>query len=91
MGYFAKSVFEASVEAFFKRDYVLAEEVVSKVKEAIAKEVNFIKDVIQKAGELSADVALILESLRRINDYSSDTAEIALNLNIEQILQGQIA
>jgi len=46
MGYFAKSAFEASVRAFFKRDYVLAEEVVSKVKEAIAKEVGFIEDVV---------------------------------------------
>jgi len=33
----AKSVFEASVGAFFKRDYRLAEEVVSKVKEAMAR------------------------------------------------------
>jgi len=88
MGYFAKSVFEASVEAFFKRDYRLAEEVVSKVKEAIAKGASLIKDVVQKAGGLSADVALILESLKRICDYSSDIAEIVLNLSVEQILRG---
>jgi len=87
MGSFAKSVFEASVEAFFKRDYRLAEEVVSKVKEAIAKEASLIKEVVHKAGDLSADVTLIVESLKRISDYSSDIAEIVLNLSIEQMLQ----
>jgi len=85
---FAKSVFETSIKAFFKRDYVLAEEVVSKVKEAMVKEVDFIKSVVQKAGGLSVDVALILESLKRIGDYSSDIAEIVLNLSIEQMLRG---
>jgi phosphate uptake regulator len=87
MGSFAKSVFEASVEAFFKRDYQLAEEVVSKVKEAIAKEASLIKEVVHRAGDLSADVTLIVESLKRISDYSSDIAEIVLNLSIEQMLQ----
>jgi len=51
--------------------------------------VNLIKDAVQKAGDLSADVALVLESLKKISDYSSEP-EAVLNLSVEQILRSCI-
>jgi phosphate uptake regulator len=84
---FSKSVFETSVEAFFKRDYQLAEENIQKIRETMIKGMKIIRDIIKRNKKQSAELALILENLRRIIDYSSDIAEIVLNLSIEQIIQ----
>ncbi|MEM2849908.1 MAG: phosphate uptake regulator PhoU [Candidatus Bathyarchaeia archaeon] len=87
MSSLAKSLFESSIKSLFKRDYLLAEEVVSEAKKMALMEAEVIKTITEKTGRtVSPNVRIILESIRRTGEYSSDIAEIVLNLNINQIL-----
>ncbi|MEM3590902.1 MAG: phosphate uptake regulator PhoU [Candidatus Bathyarchaeia archaeon] len=87
MSSFARSMFESSVESLFKRDYLLAEETISRAKKIALMEAEAIKAITEKAGKtISPALRMILESIRRTGEYSSDIAEIVLNLNVNQIL-----
>ncbi|MEM3479680.1 MAG: PhoU domain-containing protein, partial [Candidatus Bathyarchaeia archaeon] len=80
-------MFESSVESLFKRDYLLAEETISRAKKIALMEAEAIKAITEKAGKtISPALRMILESIRRTGEYSSDIAEIVLNLNVNQIL-----
>lgn len=87
MSAFARSMFESSVESLFKRDYLLAEETISSAKKIALMEAEAIKAITEKTGKtISPALRIILESIRRTGEYSSDIAEIVLNLNVNQIL-----
>ncbi|MEM3547262.1 MAG: phosphate uptake regulator PhoU [Candidatus Bathyarchaeia archaeon] len=87
MSSFARSMFESSVESLFKRDYLLAEETISRAKKIALMEAEAIKAITEKTGKIiSPALRMILESIRRTGEYSSDIAEIVLNLNVNQIL-----
>jgi len=87
MSSFARSMFESSVESLFKRDYLLAEETISRAKKIALMEAEAIKAIAEKTGKtISPALRMILESIRRTGEYSSDIAEIVLNLNVNQIL-----
>lgn len=88
MSVFAKSIFEKSVETLFRRDYLLAEEVISEAKKIVLMENEAIKAIAEKgiSGAPSTSIRMILESIRRTGEYSSDIAEIVLNLNVNQII-----
>jgi phosphate uptake regulator len=85
---FAKDSFSDAATALFKRDYALAEAVVSREKkgEVMIDEISrpLAKDLqTDQAGNLR----LILESIRRTIDYSADIAEVVLNLTVESVVK----
>lgn len=87
MSLFARTVFDDAIKALFKKDYVLAEQVVSKAKTIALLE----KEATQKiqTSILKKDISemrMIMESIRRTAEYASDIAEIVLNLNVNQIV-----
>ncbi|MEM4676006.1 MAG: PhoU domain-containing protein [Nitrososphaerota archaeon] len=87
MSSFVRSMFESWVESLFKRDYLLAEETISRAKKIALIEAEAIKAIIEKAGKtISPALRMILESIYKTGEYSSDIAEIVLNLKVNQIL-----
>ncbi|MCX8175990.1 MAG: AbrB/MazE/SpoVT family DNA-binding domain-containing protein [Candidatus Bathyarchaeota archaeon] len=88
MSSYAKNVFDESIKAFFKKDYALAEYVISKAKTIVAVEAKAVEEIQNKVRQTDiSNVRMIMESIRRIAEYASDIAEIALNLNINQVTQ----
>jgi phosphate uptake regulator len=87
MSSFAVSVFDDSTKALYKKDYLLADNVVTKAKTIVHMENEIIKATAKKSepSEVS-NIRMILESIRRTAEYASDIAEIVLNLNIESVL-----
>ncbi|MEM2101945.1 MAG: PhoU domain-containing protein [Candidatus Bathyarchaeia archaeon] len=86
MSLFARSVFNDSIESLFKKDYMLADNMVAKAK-TIASMQNKTINAIAKKLELTemSNIRMITESIRRTAEYASDIAEIVLNLNVNQI------
>ncbi|MDW8022195.1 MAG: PhoU domain-containing protein [Nitrososphaerota archaeon] len=87
MSAFAKTVFEEAIKSLFKKDYTLADHVISKAKTITSLENEALKD-IQPQIKLKdfPNIRMIIESIRRTAEYASDIAEIVLNLNINQTL-----
>ena len=87
MSVFARSVFDDSTKSLYKKDYLLADSMVTKAKTIVALE-NEAMRVIAKKVEASdvSSVRMIMESIRRTAEYASDIAEIVLNLNVNQII-----
>jgi phosphate uptake regulator len=87
MSTFAQNVFEDTIKSLFKKDYALADQVISKAKTIAILENRAIKEIQSKTkwADISK-IRMIIESIRRIAEYASDIAEIVLNLNINQII-----
>jgi phosphate uptake regulator len=86
MSSLARSVFDDSIKSLFKGDYQLADRVVAKAETIAPMEDEAIKLVAKKMGAIEmSSVRMIMESIRRTAEYSSDIAEIVLNLNANQI------
>jgi len=87
MSTLAQNVFEDAIKALFKKDYALADQVISKAKAIVALENKAIKELQSKANQSDiSTIRMITESIRRTAEYASDIAEIVLNLNINQII-----
>jgi phosphate uptake regulator len=81
------SMFETAIEALFKQDFNLAESVIEKTRDVIVLEKEIISSFQKTGPEESANLRLIIESIRRTAEYSSDIAEIVLNLTITSIIE----
>lgn len=71
----------------FKKDYFLADQVVStarRISELEKKEIMVTQNKAKKS-EITS-MKMILERIRRTARYASDIAEIVLNLNVSQII-----
>ncbi|MBC7129931.1 AbrB/MazE/SpoVT family DNA-binding domain-containing protein, partial [Candidatus Bathyarchaeota archaeon] len=86
MSQFARSVFEDSIKALFKGDYLMAEEVISKSKTITRMEGEALRAVQKSQPRGLPAIRMIMESLRRTAEYASDIAEIVLNLNINKMI-----
>lgn len=78
-------VFEESITAMQEHDFEKAERVAEKVNQVIDEE----KQIMSKIKETEKNVTIIrfvLEDLRRIAEYSSDIAEVAIDENIQSII-----
>jgi len=86
MSSFARTVFDDSIKSLYKKDYLLADNVVAKAKTIASIENEAIGSLSKKveAVEMST-LRMIMESIRRTAEYASDIAEIVLNLNVNQI------
>ena len=82
----AISMFENAVEAGFRHDYNLAENVIEKT----AQIHNLEKEAVLSSHVVNIEeipyVRLLIESIRRTAEYASDISEVVLNLNIESVL-----
>ena len=91
MSQLSLSVLSDSVEAFLRRDYVLADSVVAKAEDMRNLEADVISflDRENTSGSKSAnvDIKIILEDIRRTAEHASDIAEAAMNQTIREVIQ----
>ena len=80
-----------SVEAFLRRDYVMADSVVDKAKNVPSLENDIIsflnkEDKIISPEHVNTNVRLMLEDIRRTAEHASDIAEAAMNQTIGEVI-----
>jgi phosphate uptake regulator len=83
----AHKLFEETMKAMFKRDYNDAEKIIAKRGTFIQHENELIRLMtIKKLDPNNASIfRLVMDSSRRILDYSQDVAELTLNRTVEEI------
>jgi phosphate uptake regulator len=87
MSAFVQNIFENAIKSLFKKDYALANQVITKAKTIATLKNKAIKEIQFKAKQVDiSNIKEITESIQRIAEYTSDIAEIVLNLNINQII-----
>jgi phosphate uptake regulator len=84
-------IFNDSVEAFLRRDYVMADSVVDKVENIRSVENDIIsflngEDKMTSNEPVNSNVRLILEDIRRTAEHASDIAEAAMNQTIGEVI-----
>jgi phosphate uptake regulator len=82
----AISSFETSIESLFRRDYDLAESVIAKANKIVSLEKQAL--LSSKEGEIeeATNIRLVIESVRRITEYSMDIAEVVLNMTVDSVI-----
>jgi len=83
----AISSFETSIESLFRRDYTLAESVIAKANKIFSLEKKALLSSKETNIEEAANIRLVIESVRRIAEYSMDIAEIVLNMTVESTIE----
>ena len=86
MSSLAISMFESAIEALFKHDYNLAENVIEKIAQMHKLEKEAVLSSKNVKIEEIANVRLLIESVRRTAEYASDISEVVLNMNIESVI-----
>ncbi len=83
------SFFNSALTALFKRDYRHADENITKLESYARQEINILTTIVNKKLDpnISALFRIILDSSRRILEYSRNIAEVALNRTVEDYLQ----
>ena len=73
----------------FKRDYQNADENITKLESYARQEINILTIIANKKLDpnISALFRIILDSSRRILEYSRNIAEVVLNRTVEDYLQ----
>jgi phosphate uptake regulator len=79
----AISSFETSIESLFRRDYDLADSVIAKANIIAELEKKVILSTKATNIEEATNIRLVIESVRRIAEYSMDIAEVVLNMTVE--------
>jgi len=81
--------FEESLKALFKRDYDGADKLISEMNQFIASESELIMLMSAKKMDpnVSSILRLIIDSSRRIIEYSRNISEVTLNRTVEEISQ----
>ena len=67
----------------FRLDFDLAENVIAKANKIVSLEKKVILSSKETNTEEIANLRLVIESVRRIAEYSMDIAEIVLNMTVE--------
>ena len=86
MSSIAISMFEIALESLSRKDFALAETMIERVNDVIALEKKAVISC-KIDGEDEGNLRLIIESIRRTAEYSSDIAEVVLNLTVETIIE----
>jgi len=86
MSLLAREIHEDSMKALYKYDPKLINESMAKVNKVIDLEEEIIEQLLKLKTEprTMVGVRLILESIRRIAEYGTDIAEIAINLAVKK-------
>jgi phosphate uptake regulator len=77
-------VFEDSIEALNKRDYILADTVATDANRIAEKEKEF-TDSLEESKKYSSVIKFVLEDIRRTAEYSSDIAEAVINETVQDV------
>jgi phosphate uptake regulator len=81
-----------SVEAFLRRDYIMADSVVDKVENLHSVESEIISVLNNEDNKMTShepnnsNIRLILEDIRRTAEHASDIAEAAMNQTIGEVI-----
>ncbi len=86
MSEIAMSMFETAIDALLKQDFNLAEGIIEKTNYVAALEKEAVVASQKIDIDETANLRLIIESVRRTSEYASDIAEIVLNLTVESII-----
>jgi phosphate uptake regulator len=87
MSTLAQNLFDDAIKSLFKRDFTLADQVVSRARAVAGLEKEAVKEIQSKTRQSDiTSIRMIMESIRRTAEYASDIAEIVLNMNINQII-----
>jgi len=78
-------VFENSITALSKRDYLMAEKVASRVTKVIEKEKKQMDAL--KIADNTPILKLILEDIRRTAEYSSDISEVVMDETVQSVIE----
>lgn len=78
-------VFENSISALSKKDYQLAEKVVTQTEKVVEKE-KILMDDMKESLKNSTVIKFVLENIRRTAEYSSDIAEVVIDENIQSVI-----
>jgi len=82
----AISSFETAIESLFRRDYDLAESVIARANKIVSLEKKALLSSKETDIEEAANIRLVIESVRRIAEYSMDIAEVVLNMTVESVI-----
>ena len=82
----AISSFETAIESLFRRDFKLADSVIAKANRITALEKKALLSSKETNIEEAANLRLVIESVRRIAEYSMDIAEVVLNMTVESVI-----
>jgi phosphate uptake regulator len=83
----AISSFETAIESLFRLDFDLAESVIAKANKIVSLEKKALMSSKETDREEMANIRLVIESVRRIAEYSTDIAEIVLNMTVESVIE----
>lgn len=76
----ATAMLDCSVESFFRRDSEMANRCIEDANSLRKKVASFLEDAMKQRGKTAVGLSFIAESIDRVGGYSSDIAEIAINL-----------
>jgi phosphate uptake regulator len=82
----ALDMLDSAMLGLFKRDHSGADQVLEKAKLFSEMEKSLVSAIDQKDLDSYYAIHVVVDSLRRIAEYSSDIAEVVLNLTIERII-----
>jgi phosphate uptake regulator len=83
----AISSFETSIESLFRRDYSLADSVIARANKIVALENKVILSSKETTIEEATNIRFVIESVKRIAEYSMDIAEVVLNMTVESVIE----
>ena len=83
----AISSFETAIESLFRLDYDLADSVIAKANKIVSLEKKALLSSKEMDIEEIANIRLVIESVRRIAEYSMDIAEIVLNMTVDSVIE----
>ncbi|MDQ1281285.1 MAG: hypothetical protein QG670_2550 [Thermoproteota archaeon] len=87
MSFKTTQLFEGSINAFFEKDYKKAESLIKRRNEVISIQNENTILTIKDCNHEEVNIRLIIESLKRIAEYSCDIVETVLNMSIQLILE----
>jgi phosphate uptake regulator len=92
MSDFSGEIFDEAIASLFKKDYQLADSVLSKAESTTEREHILLTTLARHrfAPASASQIRLIVESVRRIAEYGSDIAEVVLNLTILDYLNSNV-
>jgi phosphate uptake regulator len=76
----AVSILDKSMDSFFRKDSTMANQCIEETADLRQKTNLFLEEVMKQKGKTAVGLAFIAESIERTGGYSSDIAEIAINL-----------
>ncbi|HXW36642.1 MAG TPA: PhoU domain-containing protein [Nitrososphaerales archaeon] len=79
-------IFENSISSLLRLDSKVAEDSISKSREVVRMEEKLSSEsvALKIAGEQTASVKLILESIRRVAEYGADISETAIDMTVRE-------